>query len=721
MDSTTIKRTILFFNVIAFLLAGQSCKDDKLDVMSDATMVNHTIGHEYVDLGLSVCWATCNIGASSPYAHGDLFSWGEIAVKSSYNGWSTYKWSKGSAKTLSKYNSNSLYGYDGFADNKTVLEPYDDVATVQWGDGWRIPTKDECYELVNNCIWDWVDLGDIEGYIVTSCVPGYTDRSIFISASGGDWGGGARRTMHQGFYWLADVGDLPAESVSFTFAKEFYGFGAGNRYPGFSVRAVRNSPRAVGVSVSLSRTVLCIKEGSMDSLTATVRHNNNNNQVQSDVVYSSSNNSVATVNSSGTVFAISPGTCVIKAESGTALAECTVHVTSAHSVPQMIDLGLSVKWASFNLGADNPEDVGYYIAWGETESKQVYDSYSYKFITGTNYNMVDKYCNNTAWGIPDYKMILETEDDAATAIWGNGWRIPSRAEMDELLEKCTWTWTTVNGMSGYKVTSNVEGYIGNYIFLPAAGVCYEDVQTGVEMFGHYWTSSMSEASYTAAWDLYFNYKKPEYLSGLRYNGYSIRPVYSTEEPLETVVADKVDLGLSVKWASLNIGATDPGEYGNYISWAEVSPKGNYQLLNYVYNYSQFMDIIANDDISGTQYDIARLRWGDEWRIPTKEECEELTNNCTWTWEKYNGGNWGMRVTGPNGKSIFLPAGGYRNPNWVDAGVYGTYWTSTKSAFINSTYMGGNHSYYFRFDNGMHDVTDYEGAVYVGQLIRPVCP
>lgn len=719
MDSTTIKRTILFFHVIiVFLLTGQSCKDDKLDVMNDATLVNHTIEREYVDLGLSVCWATCNIGASSPYTHGDLYSWGEISTKSSYNGWYAYKWCKGSVKTLSKYNSNSLYGNDGFTDNKTVLEPYDDVATVQWGDGWRIPTRDECDELMSNCIWEWVDLGDIEGYIVTSCVPGYTDRSIFLSASGGDWGGGARRTMHQGFYWLADVGDIQAQSNNFNFTKDYYGFGAGDRYIGMSVRAVRNSPRAEGVSLTLSRTALCIEEGGTDSLTATVKQDNK--QIQSEVVYSSSNNSVATVNGLGCVSAIAPGTCVIKAESGKAFAECTVHVTSVQSKPQMVDLGLSVKWASFNLGADNPEDVGYYIAWGETESKTIYDNYTYKFITGTNFNLVYKYCDNSAWGIPDYKMILETEDDAATAIWGSGWRIPSRAEMDELIKKCTWTWTEINGMSGYIVASKVEGYNGNYIFLPAAGCCYEENQSGVKMFGHYWTSSISEASYTAAWELYFNHNKPEYLSGSRYNGYSIRPVYSTEEPLQTVFAEKVDLGLSVKWASLNIGATDPGEYGNYISWAEIGGKENYNLGNYVYSYSQFMDIIANDNISGTKYDIATVRWGDDWRMPTKEECEELASQCTWTWEKYNDGNWGMKVTGPNGNSIFLPAGGYRNPNWVDMGVYGTYWTSTKSTFRSSTTMGSNYSYYFRFDNSMHDVTDYQGAVYVGQLVRPVC-
>ena len=117
------------------------------------------------------------------------------------------------------------------------------------------------------------------------------------------------------------------------------------------------------------------------------------------------------------------------------------------------------------------------------------------------------------------------------------------------------------------------------------------------------------------------------------------------------------------------------------------------------------------DIAGTKYDCAKNLWGDEWRMPTLEQCVELVEKCTWKWDSQNGVN-GLTVTGPSGKSIFLPAGGYYNWNGlVNEGSYGTYWTGTTA--------GNMESYYFRFDSGMFEGTCWDGAKYVGQLVRPV--
>ena len=104
--------------------------------------------HEYVDLGLSVKWATCNMGASSPEEYGDHYAWGETETESTYD-WNTYKWCKGSKNTLTKYCTDSDYGT---VDNKTVLDPEDDVAQVKWGGNWRMPTDAEIEELRENCI-----------------------------------------------------------------------------------------------------------------------------------------------------------------------------------------------------------------------------------------------------------------------------------------------------------------------------------------------------------------------------------------------------------------------------------------------------------------------------------------------------------------------------------------------------------------------------------------
>ena len=138
--------------------------------------------HEYVDLGLSVKWAICNVGASKPEEYGDYYAWGETEPKEFYF-WDTYKFCDGSYKTLTKY-TDSECGKDGFSDNKSVLDPEDDVAHVKWGGNWRIPTKDELEELRTQCTWTSSTLNGVKGYTVTSKVDGYTDRSIFMPATG---------------------------------------------------------------------------------------------------------------------------------------------------------------------------------------------------------------------------------------------------------------------------------------------------------------------------------------------------------------------------------------------------------------------------------------------------------------------------------------------------------------------------------------------------------
>ena len=153
---------------------------------------------------------------------------------------------------------------------------------------------------------------------------------------------------------------------------------------------------------------------------------------------------------------------------------------------------------------------------------------------------------------------------------------------------------------------------------------------------------------------------------------------------EVYDARVVDLGLSVNWASCNVGANSPEEYGDYFAWGEIYPKDSYTTQTYQYwtdyngdgswdsgEYSDLGDITGNP-----QYDAATANWGGAWRMPTKAEQEELLNNCTWEWTTLNGVN-GQRVTGPNGNSIFLPAAGSRvGTSSYDVGSDGDYWSST---------------------------------------------
>ena len=137
--------------------------------------------------------------------------------------------------------------------------------------------------------------------------------------------------------------------------------------------------------------------------------------------------------------------------------------------------------------------------------------------------------------------------------------------------------------------------------------------------------------------------------------------------------DWVDLGLpsGLKWATCNIGASTPEGYGNYYAWGETTTKSSYTEDN-----CRTYGVSMNDISGNATYDAARANWGSTWRMPTNAEMEELENNCTWTWTAQSGIN-GYKVTGQNGKSIFLPAAGYcHGTSRYYVGECGTYWGST---------------------------------------------
>ena len=182
----------------------------------EASFVNTKFenGYGYVDLGLSVKWAMCNVGAERPEEYGDYFAWGELEPKDNYT-WENYRfrtsgYDEGTV-SFSKYTSiyyNGMYDENNRSvpDDKTLLEPEDDVAHVKWGGNWRLPTKEEFYELIDSCTWTWTTLNDVNGCLVTSNRPGYTERSIFLPAAGkyafepenksvGIWG----------YYWSSSV------------------------------------------------------------------------------------------------------------------------------------------------------------------------------------------------------------------------------------------------------------------------------------------------------------------------------------------------------------------------------------------------------------------------------------------------------------------------------------------------------------------------------------
>ena len=210
------------------------------------------------------------------------------------------------------------------------------------------------------------------------------------------------------------------------------------------------------------------------------------------------------------------GATLLQAQSITVHQTCGQNGQVVKAIPpaaaQAVDLGLSVKWANMNVGAESPEDYGNYYAWGETLTKATYDWSTY-------FDTSDGGTTFTKYNINGGKIVLDLEDDAAHVNWGGSWRMPTKAEWQELLDNCTWTWTTQNGINGYKVTSNKAGYTDKFIFLPAAGRRYDSELGFVGSYGCYWSSSLYEyyVSYYA-WYLFFYSGYDSGGHNLRYDG-----------------------------------------------------------------------------------------------------------------------------------------------------------------------------------------------------------
>ena len=187
---------------------------------------------------------------------------------------------------------------------------------------------------------------------------------------------------------------------------------------------------------------------------------------------------------------------------------------------EAVDLGLSVKWANMNVGANKDSGFGSYFAWGEIKPKKYYSWNTYVW-SKENTQFLVKY------SVTDRKTQLDPSDDAAHATWGGDWRMPTVDECEELVDpdKCAWEWMTKDGVNGYKVTGKKTG---NSIFLPITGFRFYDSVQFRAINGVYWTSTLYTASPSKAWCIEFNFTDVNVhygnLSSNRFSGRCIRAV-----------------------------------------------------------------------------------------------------------------------------------------------------------------------------------------------------
>ncbi|MBQ8065567.1 MAG: hypothetical protein IJ200_07925 [Prevotella sp.] len=384
-------------------------------------------------------------------------------------------------------------------------------------------------------------------------------------------------------------------------------------------------------------------------------------------------------------------------------ADILVTVTKPKETPaNAIDLGLpsGTLWASYNVGATKPEEYGGYFAWGETDTKDYYGWDNYIHCDGTKDTCHDLGAD-----------IAGTDYDVAHVHWGEKWTTPTKAQINELTKQCTKEWTTQNGVKGCKIT----GPNGNSIFLPAVGFSvysylpYQGGESGLYM-------SSTECDSSENWCLNTDEKTFTWNGIWKFYGYAVRPVISPEPEYVENADQPLDLGLTsgTLWAQCNLGASQPHEPGNYYAWGETKPKDKYTKANYALydsNTDTYTDI--GTDISGTQYDAATATLGSGWHMPTYAEFTELKNECEWKYAVMNGVN-GYRVTGPNGKSIFLPCA----DNQEDESTYPAAPSDTDGFYWSSRQMQAGYTISLHFDeNGAYWPHGY--LSFMGFSIRPV--
>ena len=488
--------------------------------------------HSYVDLGLSVMWATCNVGAENSWSYGEYYSWGETETKSNFS-WSTYKWCSGSSyNTLTKYCYNYSYSGNGVIDDKRTLDLEDDAAHVNWGGYWRMPTSLEMRELIDSCTWEWTQINGVNGYKVTSNRNGFTDKFIFMPAGGYKYEKGLDLYGSNCVYWSSTLSDeKPIGVFGISFSSKDRNTSYYTRYQGFCVRPVRPSDKWIDkLTLELDNDELDLYVNDTFTLTAILK--NDGQVLDNSFIWSTDNPYVATIDANGTVIGISKGSANISVSFCGITAVCTVNVSEreSHNDYEYVDLGLSALWGTSNLGTSKPEKIGSYYSWGEIETKSEFNWSTYKYAVETSDYYLTKYCYDSRYGndqFTDNKYVLDLSDDVAHVDRGGDWRIPTSSEFRELIKFCTWTYTTQNGKYGYRVTSKVPGYTGRSLFIPIGGL-YEDTDNTNTEYGVYWSNLLHKSNPSYAMCLLFNSTAVSVGGINRMLGVPVRPVCTSD-------------------------------------------------------------------------------------------------------------------------------------------------------------------------------------------------
>jgi len=610
--------------------------------------------YEYVDLGLpsGAKWAAMNMGATAAEDYGNRYAWGETTPDGT-NGsnWTNYSHCHGEYYELTKYCYVSSFGYNGYTDDLSTLEATDDAATVNWGDGWRMPTIEDYQELLRNCSTTWITYNGATGVMFTSNNNG---NSIFMPIDPDESTG-----TH---YWSSSLGideDDPTQGQTL--------------YLGESGQIVSQGS-AARMFLNLIRPVYA------PSNTA----GNPTSLGLEDYVF--------TTGTDGTAYSPSLTQLIVSGQDDAASGLTDIGFTFTYD---------EVEYTQFSVNSNGRLRLG---------DEVITDEYNNPF-TPANYNQ-------NAPTIVGVGRDLSTGADGyvSTGLYGSS---GSYVRVVEFLLATTST------------TSSDE-YIKFQVQLFEATGEVRIVYTDYENAPTAYQIGIGNADATKFWYVDPNSHTAAYATEGTETSYSGHPgigrYYSFAPPVQNNNSNPtdheyVDLGLpsGTLWATMNIGAETPEDFGSFFAWGETSPKSTYNLESYIYANGDTEDDpqltkycnIDNRTILEDSDDAAIVNWGNGWRMPTYAEVVELRDYCQHEFTTQNGVP-GTLVTGFNGNSIFIPAAGGRVwESSTDEGK-GSYWAN--SLYTSSPIDA--QGFHFE-DNTAFAFTAHSARRYYGYPIRPV--
>ena len=583
---------------------------------------------QYVDLGLSVKWANCNVGANEPQEYGDYFAWGEVNSKDYYS-----------------LNNYKYYSNGNFIDIGSDISGTEyDAATHNMGSDCRMPTKAEYEELISRCEWKFVTYRKTRGWKVT----GPSGNSIFLPAAGymlDDWN---ENISIDGFYWSSNITDNNREVYTLFTSMDDYkmSYSHMNCFEGRTIRAVTGSKGGEDVPVQtesftvngVSFKMIGVEGGTFLMGSADGDDDAYDEEKPRHQVTLSSfaiGETEVTQELWEAVMGSNP--------SDSERPDRPVEMVSWNDCQEFITKLNQLTGHTFRLPTE--------AEW-EYAARGGKFSHGYKYAGSNDINEVAWYNGNSVYGTNTVAQKQPNElglyDMSGNVYeWCQDWYSKS------FYANMTW-------VNPCNTTSASERVCRGGSWNESATDCRVALR-------NYWPTNF----------------RLNYL-GLRL---VLSPIPNISCP-DGLHPHLIDLGLpsGTLWACCNVGATKPEENGGFYAWGEISSKEDYNWDTYKwgsfysilkYSYRNPYDFSSHYNWDNKRQldledDAAYINWGGEWRIPTADQIEELINNIKWEWTTYNGVI-GIKVTSHrNGKSIFLPAAG-KKP--ADENSNGYYWSS----------------------------------------------